>query len=101
MAKYKTYFHATSYDNLIHIMHDGIKAGCDGLVYMCEKEEDAIKFPIIHGVPKIITFKIKIKEPDKVIETFDHSYAFFKCRCWGFMGDIPADWIEPSKQYGK
>lgn len=99
MDKYKTYFHATSYDNLLSIITDGIKTGYDGIVYMCEKEEDAVKFPIIHGISHIVTFKIKIKEPDKIVETFDHSYNFFQCRCWGFKGNIPADWIEPSKQY--
>ena len=41
----KVYYHATSYENLGSILVDGIKASdIDGVVYMTEKEEDAIKF---------------------------------------------------------
>jgi hypothetical protein len=98
MARYKTYYHATDYDNYSSIMKDGLKASAwDGLVYLTEKEQDAVKFPYVHMVKKIITFRVVIEEPEEVVETFDHSYAFFGCRCFGFPGDIPVEWIHPSR----
>lgn len=98
-TKTKTYYHATEYENLYKCMRDGIKAGPDGLVYMCEKEEECVRFLFIRGVSHVVTFRIEVEEPDKVIETFDHNFDFFQCRCFGFLGDIPASWIEPSSTY--
>lgn len=100
MGRYKIYYHASQYENLGSILVNGIKASdIDGVVYMTEKEEDAVKFLAIRGYKRIITFKIKMKQPENVIETFDHNPVFFKCRCFGYCGDIPASWIEPSKKY--
>lgn len=100
MSKKKVYYHATSYENLGSILVDGIKASAiDGVVYMTEKEEDAIKFLYIRGCRDIVTFKIKVADNSKVIETFDHNPVFFKCRCFGYCGDIPCNMIEPSKRY--
>lgn len=100
MSRYKIYYHATPYENLGSIVCNGIKANnIEGLVYLCEKEEDAIKFLAIRGIRNFCTFKVIIKKPKFLIETFDHNYMFFKCRCFGYQGDIPADWIEPSKKW--
>jgi streptogramin lyase len=93
----KIFYHATARDNLVNIISNGIKAGCDGCVYMTEKEDEAVRFVAIRGVPEIVTFKIKVykKDMDKVQETFDHSQVFFKCRSFGYYGDISPDNIEP------
>lgn len=99
-SKEKIYYHATSYDNLGSILLNGIYASkYDGLVYMTEKEEDAVKFVLIRGIKHIVTFKIKVKDSSKVIQTFDHSKEFFKCDCYGYIGDVGPDMIEPSSQY--
>ena len=81
-------------------MLNGIYASkYDGLVYMTEKEEDAVKFVLIRGIKHIVTFKIKVKDSSKVIQTFDHSKEFFKCDCYGYIGDVGPHMIEPSSQY--
>lgn len=95
----RTYYHATAYENLIPIVENGIRKGCDGLVYLCEKEEDALKFLYVRGIKNVVTFKVNIRKPENIVETFDHSEAFFKCRCFGYVGDISASWVKPSKKY--
>ena len=99
MSTRRTYYHATPMENLVQISCEGIKPSFDGVVYMTEKEVDAVKFLAIRGIKNIVTFKIKIGKPENVIETFDHSEAFFGCRCFGYTGEIPASWITPSKKY--
>ena len=100
----KVMYHATDYDNLYSILENGLKVNSiDGLVYLAETPEDALKFVCLRGYKKIVSFKVKIykKDEDKLIETFDHSYNFFKCRSFGYMGNIPPEHIEPYMQYGK
>lgn len=100
MSKKKVYYHASAYENLGSILIRGLKASpIDGLVYMTEKEEDAVKFLYIRGCRDIVTFKITLKDDSRVIETFDHNPAFFKCRCFGYRGDIPFEMIQSSKRY--
>ena len=98
----KTYYHATDYNNLISILSNGIKANqYDGLVYLCEKPEDAAKFLVVRGIKHIAVFKVKVYkyDEDKVIETFDHNPMFFKCRAFGYQGDISSDLIKPVMEY--
>lgn len=97
----KIYYHATTIDNLISILENDLKAGNQGCVFMTEKEEEAVRFLILRASNDIVTFKIKVykKDYDKVQETFDHSQSFFKCRAFGYFGDIPVSNIEPSKKY--
>lgn len=97
----RTYYHATPYSNLLSIINNGINKSIDGIVYMTESEEDAVKFPYVHGCRDILTLKIKIPKSleNNVVETFDHSEQFFKCRCFGFIGDVTPDMIEPSRRY--
>lgn len=99
--KYKIYYHATAYDNLISIIENGISPGVDGLVYLTEKEIDAVKFLYVRGCTNIITFKIKmpIEDMANLEETFDHSYEFFKCRCYGYRGIISAKHVTPSRKF--
>ena len=98
----RTYYHATDYNNLVSILDHGLKASkLDGLVYLAETEEDALKFVVLRRYKKVVTFKIKIykRDEDKIIETFDHSQRFFKCRSFGYIGNISPDSIIPSKKY--
>ena len=98
-VKRRVYYHATPYDNLMDVLLHGIKPSMDGLVYMCEKEDEAVRFLAVRGVPKVVTFKVKIKPGDEVIETFDHSFEFFRCRSYGFVGAVKEDQVEVSKQW--
>lgn len=88
----KKFYHATSFENLCSIMDDGIKPGCDGIVYLCEKEIDAVKFPYTRLIRNILVCEVEIEE-DKVEETFDHSYLFYKCKAYGYPDVITPDEI--------
>lgn len=94
----KTYYHATPFENLESIMDQGILRGCDGVVYLTERPEEAARFVAIRGVMKILVVGIEIEE-DFIEESFDHSQAFFRCRAYMFKGDIPADEITEFLQY--
>ena len=97
----KIMYHATDYDNVLGIMEEGIKPGADGLVYLCEDALDAMKFPYIRGVKHMVTCKIKLskREWTRVMETFDHSPAFFQCRAFGYQGVIPPENILEYMEY--
>lgn len=84
------YYHATPYSNLHNILSDGLQPGPDGLVYMCETPVDALKFLVVRGYKDLLVVEIKIyKNMEKnVIETFDHSERFFKCRAFGYNGSL-------------
>ena len=88
-------------ENLIPIMDQGINPGPDGLVYMCEKPEDSVKFLAVRGYRDILVCKIKIfkKDETNIVETFDHSERFFKCRAFGYMGHIKPEMITEYIQY--
>lgn len=88
----KTYYHATPFENLNSIMSQGIRKGCDGVVYLTEKPGEAVRFVAIRGYMKILVLGIEIEE-EFIEESFDHSEAFFKCRAYMYKGDIPADEI--------
>lgn len=94
----KTYYHATDVNNLASILNTGLEArNPENIVYMTEKPDDALKFVALRFYPEILVVKIKIpkKLEHKVIETFDHNPNFFKCRAFGYQGDIPTSMIEP------
>lgn len=97
----KTFYHATSKENMDNILCNGLKAGNQGCVFMTEKEEESVRFLALRLIPEIVTFKIKVYKNnyDKVQETFDHSQSFFGCRAFGYFGDIPAENIEASRIY--
>lgn len=86
--KKKSYYHATSIKNLESIIEHGIKPGYDGIVYLAETKEDALKFTCLRITGDILIFEVKLPE-DKVFETFDHSYNFFKCKSFGYAKTIP------------
>lgn len=85
----ETYYHATPYENLASIIVDGIKSGSEGLVYLTKERDDALKFVAItiKGCKDILTVEVLI-DSEKVQETFDHSLQFFKCKAFGYKGDI-------------
>lgn len=95
-------YHATSMDKLVDILETGLKPGVDGVVYLCEKPFDAAKFLIVRGLKEIIVFKVKIykKDEKKIVETFDHNTAYFKCRAYGYQGEIKPSNIEQVIKYG-
>lgn len=86
----KTYYHATPFENLNSIMTQGIRKGCDGVVYLTERPEDAAKFVAIRGCTKILVLGVDIEE-DMVTESFDHSEVFFKCKAYMYSENISSD----------
>lgn len=85
----KTYYHATPFENLESIMvkDQEIRKGCDGVVYLTEKPNDAVKFLVVRGYTKILVIGVDLEE-DMVSESFDHSQAFFKCRAYMYPENI-------------
>ena len=89
----KTYYHATPFENLNSIVENGIKRSkYDGLVYITEKPEEAARFIAIRLCKEILVCEVQVEE-DLVEETFDHNERFFKCRAYGYRGDIEPDAI--------
>lgn len=98
MKMLKTYYHATPYENLESIMDQGLRKGCDGVVYLTEKPEEAARFVAIRGCRKILVVGVEIDD-GLIEESFDHNQAFFGCRAFMFEGDIPADEITEFIKY--
>ena len=95
----KTMYHATAFENLPSILDKGLELrNCEKLVYLCDKPFDCLKFAKLHGVSTVLVCKVKVKESD-LIETFDHSEAFFQCRCWGSVKPIPISNIKEFTKY--
>ena len=88
----KIYYHATPFENLESILEKGIRRGCDGVVYLTEKPEEAARFVAIRGHMKILVLGVELEE-DMVSESFDHNYLFFKCNAYTYPEDIPANEI--------
>lgn len=80
--RYRSYFHATEYSNLETILKDGLNVNSyDGCIYFCESIEDCLKFMALRNYNEIAVIKVKFYD-NELIETFDHSFEFFKCRCF-------------------
>ena len=97
----QVFYHATPLDNVCNLLINGIKASADGCVYMCKKPDESARFLVVRGIRNIGVVKIKIPKryESDIEETFDHSQAFFKCRAFGYFGDIPSDWVEPECKF--
>jgi len=81
-------YHGTAERNLISILEEGIKPGPEGCVFLAETQFDALKFLALRCFDEdIIVFEVEVSE-EKVEETFDHSYSFFKCKAYGYFGKI-------------
>ena len=100
----KTFYHATSIENLPGILESGIEArNLEKTVYMAETPQEALRFVALRFYPETVVIKIKVpkKYEHKVVETFDHSYNFFKCRAFGYQGNIPLSMIASYEVYGR
>lgn len=95
----KTFYHATSMDNLLSIAERGllVEKTVDG-IYLCETAKDCLKFVYLHGLTNMLVLKCKVDE-QYVKESFDHSQAFFKCKAWVTDKDIPTKDILEYLQY--
>lgn len=97
--KTKLYYHATPFSNLNSIAEFGIEPrNAEKLVYLCETAQDCLKFALMHGCRDVLVLECSL--PVKEIEeTFDHSEAFFKCRCWGISRTIKQSEIKKFYHY--
>ena len=88
----KVLYHGTSFDKYLSILDDEkILPGCDGVVYCCESIGDVLKFMYFRPIDVVCIIPIVISDNTEVEETFDHSYQFFKCRCYGIRGKVSLD----------
>ena len=89
MAK-KKFYHATEHDPgiLANILDKGLLPGCDGIVYLAETKEDALKFVALRFYEETLVIEVELEESE-VEETFDHNYSFFNCRAFGYASIIP------------
>ena len=75
----KTYYHATPFENLESILKDQeVHKGCDGVVYLAKKPEDAVKFLAIRGCKKKFLFLVLClmkKRYRKVLTIVKHSLS--------------------------
>ena len=103
-------YHATTKENAMKIIGSHcIRPGMDGLVYMADSPENAIKFQMPYhevmasgnGKFTITVIPIRIKKADeaKVIETFDHNKEYFKCKSYGYEGEIPLEMLGNPTDY--
>lgn len=101
MTKERYYYHATDMRNLGSILSEGLKTGPDGIVYLTDTPQNALKFVMLRMVPEILVVAVKESSLDKELleESFDHSQEFFKCRAWGYMGSIESDILENYRKY--
>ena len=96
----KKFYHATPLRNLNSILSSGeIRKGCDGLVYLAESEQDALKFIAIRCFDEIVVLEIEVPDEQQVIETFDHSYSFFQCRAFAYPENISTNCIKAANGY--
>lgn len=87
----KEYFHATPYKNLESIIDQGIHRGWDGVVYLTDKREEALRFVAIRGCKDILVCEVELNEAN-IKESFDHNESFFKCKAYMYDEDInPAE----------
>lgn len=99
----KKYYHATATKNVESIIEDGaIYTGIDGIVYLAESAEEALRFCVIRLMGEPITvFEISGLDESKVFETFDHNPNFFKCKAFGYPEDITLDKVSNVLNYSK
>lgn len=96
----KKFYHATDYKNFNSIINEGIKPGCDGIVYLAEDKEEAYRFVALRFYEEVLVVEVELEE-SKVEETFDHNYNFFKCRAFGYPEAIDLDSMVNFWKYSK
>ena len=72
---------------IIQLLKKLLERNNQGVVYLTKERDDALKFLAIRGCQDILTVEVLI-DSEKVEETFDHSLQFFKCKAFGYKGDI-------------
>lgn len=82
------FYHATDYENVNSIVDKGLIPGIDGIIYLADSFENALKFVIFRGYERILVCEIDLDE-NQVQETFDHSFTFFGCKAYGYNKKIP------------
>lgn len=98
-GKRSRYFHATTHENAEKIMQDGvIRKSHDGGVYICKDAKEAAKFTVIRGHETGIIFEVEL-EDRKVFEAHDHNEAFFGCKAYLYMDDIPTAKVVKISRY--
>lgn len=91
MVSSRVLYHATPYSNLGSVLCDGLKANnLEGVVYLCETPQECLRFMFVRGVFDVLTVAVTLPD-NAVFETFDHNEKFFKCKCYGHAGNIPAE----------
>lgn len=91
----KVYYHASGWENYESILVNGLVPGGDGLVYLADSVDNALKFVAgrldarTGGDVAVFGVRIHKNEEKNISETYDHSEMFFKCKAWGYRGVIP------------
>lgn len=85
----KKMYHATPWSNLMGIAEEGIKPGCDHMVYLAETKEEALRFIAIRAMGEpILVVEVEVDQ-SRLEESFDHNYEFLKARAWVYPDTIP------------
>lgn len=87
-------YHATNYENLGSILAEGIKPSMEGIVYLADTPENAVKFVWFRGWKKILILRVNVEGAYK---TYDHSKEFFQCDAYGYQGPISVESIDLEK----
>lgn len=88
------YYHACTPETWEKIQDSGcVRKSWDGCVYLCTAPEEAARFialRLLGSADKtIIVLEFDNLDESKIEEVFDHNESFWKCRCWGYLDDIP------------
>ena len=95
----KTYYHATPFENFEPIMRaQEVRTGCDGVVYLTEKPDEAARFLAIRGCKKILVLGFEL-EDNMVTESFDHSEKFFRCKAYAYPESISMDFLVAAQTF--
>lgn len=97
----KKFYHATTNEKVAIILKEGLRAdlNIEGIVYLCEKPEDAAKFLMVRGYKDFVVLECELDESE-LEEQFDHSQSFFRCRCWGLPRNVkPNEFTMKAWQY--
>lgn len=88
----KKFYHCTTQEKMIDILCEGLKTGCDGVVYLADSPENAAKFIAIRGVPiedlRVITISRDDLKEELLDYSYDHSESFFKCKGYQYSEKI-------------
>ena len=94
----RTMYHATDFINLPSIMEKGLFTGCDGVIYLCEKPEESLRFIFLHGIKEVLVVKVLIEEK-MLEESFDHNEQYFGCKAYTYGQNIGLDEIDSFLKY--